>query len=310
MQPPQHRGQAVAHILAAILFATAQDAIVKGVSETLPAYEAIIFRTIVSFPLLIGWLIHSRSAHLMFSGHMGALFMRSIILCSAYFAFVASIATLPLATSVSIYFTMPFFVAGFSGYTLGERVPLYRWLAIIAGFVGVIIAIRPSIDSLQPAVFFALYSAFGYAWGQMLGRRLSHRVPAVVVANWQNLIYFVAGAIIAAIVWITGDTATADKSLAFLIRPWAWPNQHQIWLLILMGIMSAIASILFIRAYSLAEASFVAPFEYSAIVWATFNGIMFFNDFPDQWNLLGTIIVIGAGLFMLWHDSKRNQVTG
>ncbi len=310
MQPLQHRGHAVAYILAAILFATAQDAIVKGVSESLPAYEAIIFRTIVSFPLLVGWLIHSGSVHLMFREHMGALFMRSIILCSAYFAFVASIAALPLATSVSIYFTMPFFVAGFSGYTLGERVPLYRWLAIIAGFVGVIIAIRPSLDSLQPAVFFALYSAFGYAWGQMLGRKLSHRVPSVVVANWQNLIYFVVGAIIAIIVWAMGDTGMSDKSLAFLVRPWAWPDQHQIWLLILMGVMSAIASVLFIKAYSLAEASFVAPFEYSAIVWATFNGIVFFKDFPDQWNLLGTVIVISAGLFMLWRDSKRHQVTG
>ncbi len=310
MQHRQHRGYAVACILAAILFATAQDAIVKGVSETLPAYETIIFRTVVSLPLLLGWLIHSRSIHLMFSEHMGALFLRSIILCSAYFAFVASIAAMPLATTVSIYFTMPFFVAGFSGYTLGERVPLYRWLAIVIGFIGVVIAIRPGLDSLEPAVFFALYSAFGYALGQMLGRKLSHRVPAVVVANWQNLVYLAVGAVVAVIIWAIGATATTDKSLAFLTRPWAWPDQEQLWLLLLMGVMSAIASVLFIKAYSFAEASFVAPFEYSAIVWATLNGIMFFNDVPDQWSLLGTVIVISAGLFMLWRDSRRNQSTG
>jgi drug/metabolite transporter (DMT)-like permease len=310
MQPQQHRGKAVAFILSAILLATMQDAIVKGMSASLPAYETIIFRTLVSFPLLLGWLIHSRSLGLMFSQHLGALFWRSFILCSAYFAFVASIAALPLATTVSIYFTMPFFVAGLSGYTLGERVPLYRWLAIIAGFIGVIIAIRPTVDSLRPAVFFALYSAFGYAWGQMLGRKLSHRVPSVVVANWQNMIYFLVGAIIGLIVLATGGIGTEDKSLAFLTRPWSWPDQNQFWLLMLMGVMSAGAAVLFIQAYSHAEASFVAPFEYSAIVWATLNGILFFKDFPDQWNLIGTSIVITAGLFMLWFDRLRNYTTG
>jgi drug/metabolite transporter (DMT)-like permease len=310
MQPQQHRGKAVAYILSAILLATMQDAIVKGMSASLPAYETIIFRTIVSFPLLFGWLIHSQALGLMFGKHMGALFLRSMILCSAYFAFVASIAALPLATTVSIYFTMPFFVAGLSGYTLGERVPLYRWLAIIAGFIGVIVAIRPTIGSLQPAVFFALYSAFGYACGQMLGRRLSHRVPSVVVANWQNMIYFAVGITVCLVVLMTGFSGTEDKSLAFLTRPWSWPNQNQFWLLMLMGSMSAGAAVMFIQAYSLAEASFVAPFEYSAIIWATLNGVLFFKDFPDQWNLLGTVIVIAAGLFMLWMDRLHRQSTG
>jgi drug/metabolite transporter (DMT)-like permease len=310
VMPEQHRGKAVACILFAIVCATMQDAIVKGTSAVIPAYETVIFRTVIAFPLLLAWLFRSSAAGLMFSGHMHALFVRSLILCSAYFAFVASIAELPLATAVSIYFTMPFFVAGLSGFTLGERTPIYRWIAIIFGFLGVLIAIRPSAKSLQPAHFFALYSAFGYAWGQMLGRKLSHRVPASVIANWQNLIYFAAGAIMGLLVYATGFTGAGGKSVVFLTRPWAWPDTPQLWLLIIMGLMSAAAAILFILAYRYAEASFVAPFEYSAIIWATAYGMVFFQDIPDRWNLLGTMIVISAGLFMLIFDRKRVQETG
>ncbi len=303
MSPPlQHKGQAVACILLAILLANMQDAVVKSVSADLPAYETVIFRTLTSFPLLLGWLLRSGSIDQLFAAQTGALFLRSLLLCSAYFAFIASIAALPLATAVSIYFTMPFFVAGLSGYALGERVPLYRWLAIIVGFIGVIINVRPDWRALEPSVFLALYSAFGYAWGQMWGRKISQRVAPAVVANWQNLIYLLVGVVVALVVSLGHFQAPHDKSLAFLTRAWAWPTHHQLGLLMVMGILSAAASGLFVNAYRLADASFVAPFEYSAIIWATLNGMLFFHDMPDGLNMLGTLIVIAAGMFMLWKD--------
>ena len=304
--PVQNRAKAASFALLAVSLASMQDAIVKGVSTELPAYETVIFRTLVSFPLLFGWLLQSGAIGQMFAAHMGALFLRSLILCSAYFAFVLSIAAMPIATSVSIYFSMPFFVAGFSGYSLGERVPMHRWIAIIAGFVGVLITVRPGIDSFEPGVLLALYSAFGYAWGQMMGRKLSHRVEPVVIANWQNLIYFAAAVVIGIVVHFTGVAGGDDKIMAFLTRPWSWPTHTQMGLLGLMGVLSAAASVLFINAYRYAEANFVAPFEYSAIIWATLYGILFFMDFPDKWNLAGTALVIAAGLYMLQMDRRKS----
>jgi drug/metabolite transporter (DMT)-like permease len=281
-----------------------QDAVVKGLSDTIPAYETLIFRTLASLPLLIGWLVYSGGLSQMFKSHLGGLLMRSALLSSAYLAFVLSIAAMPLATAVSIYFTMPFFVAGLSGYALGERVPLYRWIAIIVGFVGVLITVRPGVQPLEPGVFFALYSAFGYAWAQMWGRKLSHQVSAAVIVNWQNLVYFITGIVVALAVWAIGDVGAQDKALAFLTRPWVWPDQTQFWMLIAMGVLSAIAAAFFLMAYRFAEANFVAPFEYSAIIWATLNGVLFFGDFPDVWNWIGTAVLVAAGLWMLWKDRQ------
>jgi drug/metabolite transporter (DMT)-like permease len=308
--PAQHRGTAAACILGAISLAALQDAIVKDVSGTLPAYEVILFRTSVALPFLLAWLVYSGDAVILFASHKRLLLCRSLILCAAYFSFVLSLATLPIATCVSIYFTMPFFVAGLSGYALGERVPLYRWIAIVVGFAGVLLSLRPTLGTLQPAVGLALFSAFGYAVGQMMGRKLSHHVPPVVVANWQNTIYLLVGAVLAIAMATLGDMNSADKSMAFLLRPWIWPNFHQLSFLVLMGFMSIGAMVLFIFAYTKGEANFVAPFEYTAIFWAMFNGITFFGDVPDIWNVVGTAIVIGAGLYMVWNDRRRAHTTG
>ncbi len=307
IKPEQHRGKAVAFALLAVLLANLQDAVVKGVSDTIPAYETMIFRTITAFPLLFGWLIYSGGFAQMFGAHVGALAMRSLLLGSAYLAFVLSIAAMPLATAVSIYFTMPFFVAGLSGYVLGERVPVYRWFAIMAGFVGVLITVRPGAQPMEPGVFFALYSAFAYAWAQMWGRKLSHRVEPAVIVNWQNFTYLAIGLVLGLVIWAVGDLGVSDKALAFLTRPWAWPNLTQFWLLLAMGILSSVAAAFFLLAYRHAEASFVAPFEYSAIIWATLNGMLFFSEFPDAWNWVGTTLVVAAGLWMLWKD-KRSRI--
>jgi drug/metabolite transporter (DMT)-like permease len=302
--PTQHRGKALAFILGAILLANMQDVVVKDASATLPAWEVIIFRTVVAFPFLMSWMWRQGTWEQMFGRYWVQLFARSIILCSAYFGFVLAASAMPLATAVSIYFTMPFFVAGLSGYMLGERVPSHRWLAIAVGFAGVLMSVRPTPESVQPAVLFALYSAFGYAWGQMLGRKLSHLVAPEVIANWQNLTYLASGIIIGLFVVGSGIETPRDPSLSFLLRPWVWPDARQIGLLVFMGITAAVAVVFFIHAYKNAEASFVAPFEYSAIIWATLFGIVFFGDFPDGWNVAGTCTVIAAGLFMLWMDRR------
>ncbi len=306
--PVQHRGRAAACILGAISLACMQDAIVKNVSSSLPAYEVVLFRTFIALPFLLAWLVYTGAYGAFFGSHRMMLLGRSLILCAAYFAFVLSIATLPIATAVSIYFTMPFFVAALSGYALDERVPLYRWVAIVIGFAGVLMTLRPTLDTLQPAAGLALFSAFGYAVGQMMGRKLSRHVAPVIVANWQNVTYLLVGALLAIGIAAIGETVTADKSIAFLTRPWLWPTTRQFVLLVVMGLMSVGAMVLFIYAYSHGEANFVAPFEYIAIFWAIFNGIAFFGDIPDGWNVVGATTVIAAGLWMVWMDGRRRSV--
>jgi drug/metabolite transporter (DMT)-like permease len=294
--------------ISAVGVASLQDAIVKGFSGDFAATQILFFRGLGACPLLFFLLWRDGSWRHMLSGPVKLVMMRSVLLCSAYLAFIMSIAALPIATSVSIYFTMPFFVAGLAGRALGEKVAVYRWVAIAAAFIGVLVMVQPGTDNFKPAMLLALYSAFGYAVGQMIGRHVSSRVPVSVISNWQNVVYTVAGLALAGVVHLAGFAGSEDKSLAFLTRAWVWPHGQQWLVLLVMGFMAALGSVLFVSAYKHAEANYVAPFEYTALIWATLYGIFFFGDWPDGKAIIGVAIVIAAGLFMLACDRRAKEV--
>lgn len=301
----QHKLKAVAFITLAVGLATSQDAIVKFLSGTFPAYEIMAFRGIMAIPFLLFWQARGVGFKAMNTPLFGLVFLRSLILCSAYFAFILAIAVMPLANAVAIYFTMPFFMAAMVGWGLGEKVPLYRWLAIAVGFIGVVITLRPGISTFQPASLLALYSAFGYAVGQMMSRHISQTVSPIVISQWQNLFYIFAAIIIGAGVYATGYAGT--DAMPSLTKTFHWPDSSHIVTLLLLGAFSAVSATAFISAYQKAEANFVAPFEYTAMIWAVLFGIFVFNDFPDFYTWVGAAVVIGAGLFMLVMDHSRTR---
>lgn len=302
-----NRALATLCILTAIGFASAQDAVVKYMSAGYPAYETLLFRCVATLPVVAFIMWREGKGWSLATPLWPRVLLRSAILAIAYLSFVLAIAAMPIANAVAIYFTMPFFVAGLAGPLLGERVRLHRWLAIIAGFIGVLIMVRPGAGVFEPAALLALLSAFGYAIGQMLGRPLSQNVAPIVIGAWQNFVY--AGMAIAiGIVFNTFDFGTfTHPSLVFLSRPWVWPGAFDATLLLGHGVMAGFAMLLFINAYRLAETNFVAPFEYSAMIWAVFYGIVLFNDFPDPFTWTGAVIVVVAGILMLLRDRQLDR---
>ena len=137
------------YVILAVGFASTQDAIIKYVSGSYPVYETVFIRGMMSIPVLGFLLKRELSFGALNTPMLGYVILRGTLLCSAYIAFILSISVMPIANAVSIYFTMPFFVAGLVGWTLGEHVPLYRWGAMIAGFAGVIVMLIFSADGIS-----------------------------------------------------------------------------------------------------------------------------------------------------------------
>jgi drug/metabolite transporter (DMT)-like permease len=303
-----HKPRAVLFIFLAIALASTQDAIIKLMSSSYPVYETLLIRGLTALPLLGIWLALRNGLSHLATPFWPRLLLRSLVLCSAHMAYILAVAAMPIANTVAIYFTMPFFVAGLAGPLLGERVPVYRWIAIASGFIGVIVMVRPGVGAFEPASLLALYSAFGYAIGQMMGRPLARDVPPLAIANWQNAVYLIVAVVMAIVIQAVGFTAETHKSLAFLTRPFMWPTPVDFLLLCAVGVLAALTMMSFITAYRLAESNFVAPFEYSGMVWAILYGLLFFHDFPDLQTWLGMMIVVGAGLFMVVMDRRRAQI--
>lgn len=304
-----HRLLALAFVLAAVGVSSTQDAITKSMSGEYSAYETVIFRCIGSYPLLFGLLLPKLGLAALATPLWRTVLLRSVILCTAYFAFVLAIASMSIANAVAIYFTMPFFVAGLAGPMLGERVRVHRWLAIIAAFIGVLIMARPGASTFEPAAFFALYSALGYAIGQMIGRPLAQKVSPVVIATWQNTIYLLAALVLLVIFNVFDFSGVTHKSLVFLSRPWVTPSLADALVLTANGMLAACGMLLFVSAYKYGESNFVAPFEYSAMLWALLYGILVFGDFPDAFTGIGATVVIAAGLLMIWRDRRLDRAS-
>lgn len=294
-------------VLAGVGLASTQDAIVKYMSGDYPAYEALMLRCIGSMPILVPILWRQGGLRMMATPLLGRIFLRGLILGVAYLCFVMAIAAMPIANAVAIYFTMPFFVAGLAGPMLGERVRWHRWLAIGAGFAGVLIMVRPGAAVFEPAAVFALLSALGYAVGQMIGRPISQKVPPIVISLWQNGIYFSIALMLAVLFHSFDFGEFRHPSLVFLSRPLVMPAWRDGLLLLGSGVLAAFAMLLFVNAYKYAESNFVAPFEYSAMIWAVLFGLVVFGDFPDTYTWVGAAVVIAAGILMIWRDRQLDR---
>ena len=209
-----------------------------------------------------------------------------LAICSAVL-FVYAIRHAELADAVAVSFVAPFFLTILGAVLLGEKVGIRRWTAVVIGFIGAMIIIRPGTDAVHPAVLLVVVAALFYALRQVIGRKLAD------TDKTQTTIAY---------------TAIIGSLLITLPMPFVWitPQSGKVLLLIVtMSLMAAVAEILVIRALEVAEAVVVAPIHYTLIIWGTMYGYIFFGHFPDAWTWLGTAVIISAGVFTLIRSHKK-----
>ncbi len=210
------------------------------------------------------------------------------IVCSAVdtFSFYYATRFMPLADVMTFYMATPLIVTALSAPLLGEKVERFRWIAVVIGFGGVVIALRPSPQMFSWAAPIALFGATMFALSQTITRQLrrTHWLPLVL---WQ----FVGSGVIGA--------ATV---------PWFWttPSPFDVGLMFLVGVVSMTCFIFITRALALARVSVLAPLQYSAILWAAIMGWLVWRDAPTLPILIGNAVIIGSGLFV----AARGKMVG
>jgi S-adenosylmethionine uptake transporter len=210
------------------------------------------------------------------------------ILCAAVdtFAFYYATRFMPLADVMTFYMATPLIVTALSAPLLGEKVERFRWIAVLIGFVGIVIALRPSPQMFSWTSPLALFGATMFALSQTITRELrrTHWLPLVF---WQ----FVGSGLIGA--------ATV---------PWAWtaPTAFDLGLMFLVGAVSMTCFIFITRALALARAAVLAPLQYSAILWAAIMGWLVWRDAPTLPIIVGNAIIIGSGLYV----AARGKMVG
>ena len=289
-------------VAAGVSVFTIQDVIVKTLSSIYPVHEIVVLRSVVAFPILVWVTYAEQRGHIKM--HRGLLHLaRGLILYVSYTCYYLGLARLPMADVIALTFTVPLFVTVLGVAVLGERVRAQRWLALAAGFIGVLIILRPGIGFFEPAALLPIGSALAYATSAVMARRLGSTESGGAMALTATGAYIVGGALTAALLAGIVPPAGAEESVRFLLNPWIWPSSLDLVLMTLCGCIAAFGFFCLSQGYRLSEAYRAAPCEYAALPWGVLWGYLFFGNTPDAVMILGALIIMGAGLYTLQPDS-------
>jgi drug/metabolite transporter (DMT)-like permease len=278
---------AIGWMASAVLLLTIMDATVKWLAgQGYTVAQLLFFRSLFSLPLfaVAVWrhggpaILHTRRPW----GHLA----RALIGTSTMACFFFAYKYMALADAVAISFAAPLFSTLLSVLILGEYVGLRRWVAVTVGFVGVLIMLRPGAGMFQPAALIALGGAASYASATIVIRQLSRTEPAIAIVFYYMLV---------------------SLAVSALFLPFAWHPVDPFGLVLLagVGLIGGLAQFAITFAIRIGPIALIAPFDYTALLWAVLFGYALFGDLPDGPTLLGAAIVIGSGLYILYRETRR-----
>lgn len=297
----------IGYLCLGILIFSLQDAIIKAVSGNYALTQVVSIRCLVSAPILLV-MVH-------FEGGLGSLVgrefwklvARSALMLVAYTTYYMAFPALPLADAVALFFTVPLFAMALAAPILGESIGWRRITAVIVGFAGVIVMLRPGAGLFEPAALLSLFSSVTYALAMLMARKMGTETSASVMAFYQNGVYLTGALMIAGVLGAIGVHEAGHPSLDFLIRRWTMPDTRDFLLIASCGVIAAVAMTLLTNAYRIAKASVVTSFEYTGMLWAPLWGFLFFGEIPHLTTLAGAGLIIAAGMFALSSPSAREN---
>jgi drug/metabolite transporter (DMT)-like permease len=289
-----------AEILALAMFAT-MDALVKGLDARYPALQVALCRNLFGvLPLL--WMVRAAGGWRMLATRQPLLqLVRIIAALTSLFGFFYLFPLMPLAELYAVSFAAPLFMTALGVPLLGERVGRQRWSAVVVGFIGVLIIVQPGSAAFHPLALGVVGATFCSALSLVCVRRLSR-----TDRDQTSLMFYSVGSTALTGAVIVAN-AVAGEPLGVL---WIWPAPFDWLWLVAIGLVGGVAQIWMTRAFRLAPAAVLAPFEYAAIVFALAYGWLFWREVPSLAFWLGLPLVIGSGLYTLHRERARAGLAG
>jgi drug/metabolite transporter (DMT)-like permease len=297
----------IGFVLVAASVFPVQDVIIKGLSGRYPALQIVFVRSLVALALYAWLLWRERDAATFPPDRPWLHAARGALGLVSFTSYYMALAAMPMATVTAVAFAAPLFVTVLSARVLGEPVDRSSWLAVLVGFVGVLVVLRPGARTFEPAALLALLSALTYASSQTITRELGRTNSGASIAFTSTLVA-VAVAAVSGLVAGGGDRgADLHPSLAFLVRGWAAPSWGDFGRMILCGLISGVGMYCFTQGYRVAPPSTVAPFEYVMIGWSALWGYVFWGDVPGPTTLVGVVATVAGGVYVLQHQARSQR---
>jgi len=302
--------KAVGFLLLAVLINSLQNIAVKWIGGNYSIFEMLTFRSLVALPLTLLFFRLEGGRGLPFTRQPKREIVRGAFLFLSYATYMMGLVALPLADVESIRFSGPLMITLLSVRLLGEKVELPRWLALVVGFLGVLLIVKPGSTAFNLGSVFILVSIFFYALTVILTRKLQTTDSSPTMAFYGALVYVGAIFIFAPLAAAVGAIPHAAPSLAFLFHAWSVPTPLDLLVMCGLGLVWAGWMYFVTRAYSAAPASVVAPFEYASLPINILWGLVLWHSFPAWSTLAGAALTLLSGLFILYRGQRQGKIEG
>ncbi len=292
----------VGFLVVAMLIISIQNVVVKWIGGDYSALEIVAFRSLVALPCTLLFYRYEGKRGLPKTKQHKLQYTRGVFLFLSYTTFMMGLAALPLAEVESIKYSGPLMITFLSVVILGEKVGPRRWLALVIGFVGVLLIVRPGSTTFNLGSVFILISTLLYALMVISTRKLQAYDSSATMAYYSSLVYLVAALVLVPLPAIVGAVPDAHPSIAFLIRAWSLPTFLD-WLIMSgLGLVWAGWMYFMSRAYSTVQASLLAPFEYISLPINILWGFLFWHEIPTWMTLAGAALTLFSGLYVLYRE--------
>lgn len=262
------------------------DASGKFLVDTQSVFQIVAFRGVISVMLLAPILFRSHGLNVLRARRPGGLVLRSGLGVFAMLLFFVGIRYIPLADAAAIGFSGAIFMTAMSAILLRERVSWQRWAAILIGFSGAIVVAQPGSDTFHWAALLLLLCSLSYAGMMTMTRLLTRTDSNATMVFYHSVISALVGLAVLPFVWVT-------------------PTWGELLLLTGMGVMATAGHILLAQAFRVAPISVLAPFEYTALLWAALLGFLVWGDVPGSHVWIGSAILILSGLYIVYREARE-----
>ena len=284
------------------------DALVKYVSADFSLWQIYVVRSLLAIPMIVALLLAGPRPLIVSRRSLRWALLRSLLLMLMWLAFYAALSTLSLPVVAAAYYTAPLFITLFAAAIGGEAVGIRRWIAILAGFVGVLIILRPATDAFSWLTLLPVLSAVFYALAAIVTRTRCADERPLALSLALNLSFLVTGAIASAVIAAWPPSTSLIVGNPFLLGHWTPMGAHAWGVMAMLAALIVAISAGIAGAYQCAPPAVIATFEYSYLAFAAVWSFLLFADVPDPPTIAGMLLIAGAGLVVVARPKGSNAV--
>lgn len=286
---------AVSSIILTVLALSLSDALVKMTSSSFVIWQIFVIRSLIVIPILVLFIAVLSPTNLRVPRAIGWVILRSLMLVGMWIFYYISLPKLELSAAAAAYYTLPIFITLCSAIFIGDRISRTGWIAVLVGFVGVLLVLRPAAGDFNGYAILPILSAMLYSGAMILTRSRCREEHPVILSLSLNLAFVVIGLSAALVILMLPDSARQG----FLLAAWA-PMGSSEWLsMALLAAAILIGSVGTAIAYQNGPPAMIGAFDFAYVGFAVLWGIVFFSEVPDAVSALGIGLIISAGLLSL-----------